>query len=151
MAEHHGFADDEWALVCEAPLDVFMGILAADSSVESVRAEVEALERWIARHANGDSDRTWVRDLLKGADHPSEAQAAGRASIAEGELLDKIERVGQAVDARRPPEEAREFKVSLVDLAKEVAAASGGALSGGPKTCQSEADLIWKLRRKLDV
>ncbi len=151
MVEHHGFADDEWALVTEAPVDVFMGILAADAAVESVRAEVAALERWLDQHSNGSGDRPWMRDLLGEADHPSEAQAAGRASITERELLDKMGRVAEAVDARRPPEEAREFKLALVDLAKQVAAASGGALMGGPKTCQAEGDLIWKLRQKLGV
>jgi hypothetical protein len=149
MAAHHGFDGEEWELLTEAPLHIYLGIQGADAAVDSLDDESRAFEQWLGA-AQTQFTTGWLHDLLVEAKRPSPAQAHGWSSSSASELIPKLGAVAAALDRHLPNAEATTFKRSLVALAERVAASSGGLLPG-PRVSRAESDVIWKIRNALGV
>jgi hypothetical protein len=151
MSEHFGFAEDEWDLVLEVPLDIFLCLVQADVAVESIDQERAALEAWLGRAAIACADSPWMKEAVESADRPSGAQARGAVALPIPELKTKLSRMSEILEHKAPGGESRAFKRLLLSLAEQIAAASGGAMTGGAHVSQRESDLIWEIRQALGL
>lgn len=151
MSEHHGFSADQWDLVTEVPLDIFIALLGVEIAVESLEKEAHALDVWRERSLGKCSEIAWIEDAVDHYHRPSAAQARGAAVLPEPELLRKLTELSQMLERQVPPAEAHTFKRLLLDLAERVAAASGDLFPGGAMVSQHEGDLVWKIRKALGV
>lgn len=150
MAEHFGFAEDEWDLLLELPLDIFLCMLQADAAVGSLDREHQALVSWLERSAQG-SVSPWIKSALEAADRPSVAQAHGSGFLAPEVLGAKLHELSELLEHRVGSAQARAFKELLLQLAEQVGAASSGVITGAPRITQTEADLIWLIRQSLGL
>jgi hypothetical protein len=151
MSEHHGFDGEEWDVLTEAPLDIYLGIMNADIAVDSLEDERVALDRWLERSSQDCGEDDWMRAVIRDAKMPSRAQAHGRSSLGANELIPKLSALSAALGRRVPEPEADRFKRLLLKLAEQVATASEGAFAGAPRISKAEGDLIWAIRRALGV
>lgn len=152
MTEHFGFASEEWDLMQEVPLDIYLTLLQADAAVASLEEERLALTAWLDRASIACADSPWMKAVVEGADRPSAAQARGVAAVmTEKQLTDKLAELSTILDQRVAPGDARAFKRLLLTLAEHVARASGGPIPGSPRVTQAESDLLWQVRRALGI
>jgi hypothetical protein len=151
VAELHGFAGEEWDLLTETPLAIFLAIMNADVAVDSMDEERVAFEKWVEHSSAECKGSAWMAAALSDVEHPTATQAHGFASVSESELLPQLEQLAAALSRHVPPEEAQSYKRLLLTLAERVAAASAGPFPGGPRVTKAEGDLIWKIRRALGV
>lgn len=151
MSEHFGFSEDEWELVHEIPLDIYLCMALADPTVASLTEEHLALQKWLEKAAIACDDSPWMKAAIETAHRPSRAQANGASPMPAPELVAKLGRVTELLGQRVSPGESRAYKRLLLALAEQVAASSGGAMPGSPRVSQAEGDLIWKIRQALAI
>lgn len=150
MSEHFGFAEDEWDLLLEAPLDIYLCMMQADAAVGSLDRELHAFTSWLERAAQS-SEPAWMKNAFTKADRPSVAQAHGSGFLAPEVLAAKLAELSALLEHRVGGPEARAFKRLLFELAEQIGAASSGILTEAPRITQSEADLIWEIRKSLGL
>jgi hypothetical protein len=151
VTDHHGFQEDEWELITEIPLDIYLAILSVEIAVDSLDDEALALDEWLKRAAIACSDSAWMKDAVEAAHRPSAAQMRGVAALTEEQILPKLEELAKVVGQHVPDHEARAFKRLLLSLAEQVAGASEGVFPGSPRVSKREGDLIWKMRQALGL
>ena len=151
MAEHHGFSNDEWELLTELPLDIYLAMLAVDVAVDSFDAEELAFGAWLQKCAAQCPSGSWMRSVFEGAAKPTVAQAHGATTMSEAELDAHLRDVGEVLKKRCDPTEATQFSELLVKFAERVAAASAGPFPGSAPITRAEGDLIWRMRRVMGL
>ena len=151
MTERFGFASDEWDLIQEVPLDIYLTLLQADAAVASLEEERLALTAWLDRASIACADSPWMKAVVDGAERPSPVQARGVAVMTEKQLTEKLTALSAILDQRVAPGDARAFKRLLLTLAEHVARASGGPIPGSPRVTQAESDLLWNVRQALGI
>jgi hypothetical protein len=149
VSDHHGFSSEEWELIVELPLDIYLTMLGVEVAVESLAEEVHALDVWRSRAAVACADSAWMKDAVQNAHRPSRAQARGQNPLSEAQLLPKLRELARTLDQRVDAAEARAFKRLLLTLAEQIASASDGVSHGGARVSQRESDLIWRIRQAL--
>lgn len=151
VTDHHGFPEDEWDLITEIPLDIYLAIMTVEIAVESLKSEALALDAWLKRAAVACDDTQWMKDAVEAAHRPSAAQMRGVSALTESELLPKLTLLSETLARHVPDHEARAFKRLLLSLAEQVAGASEGVFPGSPRLSKREGDLIWKMRQALGL
>jgi hypothetical protein len=147
----HGFSADEWELLTELPLEIYIAMLGVDIAVDSFREEEVAFGTWVEKLAQECAAGSWMRAAFEGAEHPSLAQARGGATMSESELDAHLREVGDLLRRKVGDADAARYSELLIKLADHVASATAGAFPGGPRVTQAEGDLIWRMRRALGL
>lgn len=151
MAQNHGFSSDEWELLTELPLDIYLAMLGVDVAVDSFDAEEMAFGTWLEKCAAQCPQGSWMRGVFTNAAKPTVAQAHGATTMSETELDAHLREVGDVLKKRCDPGEATQFLELLVKFAERVAAASAGPFPGSAPITKAEGDLIWRMRRVMGL
>lgn len=151
MSEKHGFSVDEWELVTEVPLEIYLAMIGVEIAVESLQSEERALGTWLQRAAGKLAEGSWMRDALLEAARPTAAQARGAVAMSETELGNHLTELVATLKRRVGESEATQFCELLVHFAEHVAAASAGPFPGSPRISKAEGDLIWRMRQALGL
>ncbi|MBK7580264.1 MAG: hypothetical protein IPI67_08685 [Myxococcales bacterium] len=151
MSEHFGFTSDEWELVTELPLEIYLAMLTTELTVDSFDAGEIAFGTLLERMAAQCPSGSWMRTVFDEASRPTTAQAHGATSMSEAELDAHLEELGTLLHRRVGETEAVQFAEMLVKFAEKVAAASPGPFPGSARITKAEGDLIWNMRRALGL
>ena len=154
MTTRADYTDDEWKLLMSSPTLVGMGVSLADFGLVSFAKEFTALIRAVIgakeKYPNNQLVQALVAEFEKkdtGAEPPAPDEKKS-----QDDMLGDIRKVAALVDSKAGADEARGFKVFLVDLSETVANASGeGFLGFGEKVSDKERDYLQKLRSTLAV
>ena len=151
MSERFGFTEDEWDLVTDIPLEVYLVMLSVDVAVDSFDEEEVAFGKWLDRCAAQSPSGSWIHAAFATAARPTPAQAHGASSISEAELDAHLRELYAVLLTRVGEADAVAYSELLVKFANHVAAASAGPFPGGARITKAEGDLIWKIREVLGL
>ncbi len=151
VSEHFGFSNDEWDLLTEVPLEIYLAMLSADVAVDSFDAEEAAYGKSLLQTAEQCAINSWMRKALEQASRPTAAQAHGATSMSEQELSAHLEELADILKKRVGELDAHKFCELLVHFAERIAAASAGPFPGSPRVTKAEGDLIWRMRQALGL
>lgn len=151
MSERFGFTEDEWDLVTEIPLEIYLVMLSVDVAVDSFDEEETAFGEWLDRCAGESPSGSWIRAAFANAVRPTTAQAHGASSISATELDAHLLELYETLVKRVGEPDAVAYSELLVKFATHVAAASAGPFPGGARITVAEGDLIWRIRAALGL
>ena len=164
MADKSSFTPEEWKTILSSPMLAGMAVTLGDPSglwgtmkegIASARALLAAktdpgateLVKAIIADIETSEGRGTAREGLK-------AELTGKsATEMKQQVIDKLARAGQILDAKAPTEAAA-FKVWLMQVAEQVAeaASEGGFLGfGGVKVSDAEKATIAEVAKALNV
>ncbi|MCC6527207.1 MAG: hypothetical protein IT373_31450 [Polyangiaceae bacterium] len=123
MKPHAGLDASSWALLCHAPLTLWLAMSGVDPAVDSPDKEADAFDTAIEKEKARCSDEL-VRAVLAEAVAPSGSQRRGLVAVDPESLLGELERVRAVLDERCSAEHARAFKRALVKIGYAIAQAS---------------------------
>lgn len=151
MSERHGFSSDEWELLTDLPLEVYLAMLGVDVAVDSFDEEEVAFGVWVERCREQCAPGSWMRAVFEDATKPTAAQAHGATTMSEAELQAHLRELGELLRRKVGEADATRFSELLVKFAERVAAASAGPFPGSARITKAEGDLIWRMRRELGL
>ena len=132
MEEDHGIPE----ILVRAPAIIFHITAAADGEVDD-----EEREQFMRFMADYTEERSPLFKRVVVAMRPKINQYFAYLNSPEFNDHESLDLIQKSVDAQFTEEEARAFKVALLDLGKSVADASGGFLGFGDKI--SEEEITW--------
>ncbi len=151
MSVRFGFNNEEWNLLTELPLEIYLAMLSVDCTVDSFDEEEVAFGKELEQSAEKCAEGSWMRHVFEDANRPTAAQAHGATNMSEDALCEHLFEVRELLRQRVGEGEATYFCELLVKFARSVAAASGGPFPGAARVTQGESDLIWRMRQALDL
>jgi len=151
VSENHGFSSDEWELVTDLPLEVYLAMLGVDVAVDSFDQEEQAFGVWLGKSAEQCPAGSWMRAAFQAASRPTLAQARGATTMSESELDAHLVEAAELLRRKVGEPDAVKFSELLVKFAERVAAASAGPFPGSARITKAEGDLIWRMRRALGL
>ncbi len=146
-----GFNNEEWDLLTELPLEIYLAMLRVDCAVDSFDEEEIAFGKELEKSAEKCAEGSWMRHVFENADRPTAAQAHGRTNMTEDALCGHLTELRDLLRQRVGEGESTQFAELLVKFARSVAAASGGPFPGAARITQGEGDLIWRMRQALHL
>jgi len=151
VSERFGFSGDEWDLVTEIPLEIYLAMLSVDVAVDSFDEEEAAFGTWLERCAAQCDGGSWMHAAFAEASKPTTAQAHGATSMSEAELDAHLRELGEVLRRRVGEHDAVKYCELLAKFAERVAAASAGPFPGAARITKAEGDLLWRIRVALGL
>jgi hypothetical protein len=138
-----------WALLCRAPLTVWLGIASADSIAGSLRKEAQAFEDALVDGTRRFEHNAIVKGVAIQANRPSDSQRHGRSVASPNRLLKSLRRVSMVLDRQCEVHDAEEFRKFLLDFGWTVARASSESPLGGCKVSVQEERFLYQVAHAL--
>lgn len=146
-AANQGPTDEEWNFIAQGPVLAFLMVAAADGSVD--KKEVEGFAKVLGGLAAQQQHEAVSRMMRTAQERFHEVLP--RLIQGQTDPMQVMQALTMLLNDRFSPEDAKIMKISLVYLAREVAAASGGFLGFGPKISKDEKKAIAALVHMLGL
>jgi hypothetical protein len=157
MSTKADYTDEEWAVLCRAPLTAGFAVSYADPGgpIEFAKETMAALRA--ARTPPSDQPLlvAVANDGLKYAkEHRAIEEPDLKATTARQRVVDELTRTNEILSAKATPEEAKSFRAWLIQAAQDAANAAkeGGFLGiGATLVSEREEAMLDQLREILGV
>lgn len=169
MSGKRDYTAEEWNLLVGAPFLAGLACSLADSTPQTFRKEmdthIQSLQKAKETYKHNEliiavleeyykeEDDETTEEFDKNSEEEESVDDSDEEVMTIGERLEELKRVAEIVDRKAQPEEAREFKQFLYDLAYKVADAAGEGFWGdwGNKISEQEKKFLEKLRTVLEI
>lgn len=141
-----GDAEEIEEILVRAPAVIFFITAAADEHVDD--AEWDRFLRIMSDYNNYESE---LFHRAVNAMRPRINQYFAYLSSPDFNAQESLELIGSTLDANYGEIEARQFKVTLLDLGKKIAEASGGFLGFGEKISEEEITALTNIAETLGI
>ena len=144
--ENTDFSDEEYAALKKAPFLIFFLVAASDGKIDQKEATM-----FFKILSNPELLRNKLLNRII-TNVINEIPATLAAMAQQGlDYIAELHELRQIAERRLPPDQAQEFKLSLLLLGKEIASASGGFLGFGAKISKSEMAALTAIALCLDI